>query len=314
MTQNLRPQGDRAFHHPVFGSRPAGLLLLIATACVAVSERQAAGEERPVGELGSPSRVVFDGAEAFPSDSLRAGLEFAPEFLDVSHPHAPLGPYLEWIEAKMRLGYRQGGFPETQIGAQHDKKAARIVVKVAEGPRYMCGAVKVSGVSVDLARDMVRRMTELSAHAKPMQPAFQFHDDPAQTKSPSDPRLGWGGETNMLWRKDQPAHFSEAAFHFAAVQATNVLREAGFLFPEVNVQVVPDKAARTADLHVQIVKTGPRAVVQRIELAGNQRNSREAVLRYLGLKPGLALTNGLVEALESVCGFSLLEPQTLQGK
>ena len=79
---------------------------------------------------------------------------------------------------------------------------------------------------------------------------------------------------------------------------TDPLAARGFLFPKVNVQVAPDKAARTAELRVEVLEEGPHAVIERVEIAGNKTNTAEAVLRYLDLKPGLELTSQLVSRIE----------------
>ena len=70
------------------------------------------------------------------------------------------------------------------------------------------------------------------------------------------------------------------------------------LFAKVNVQVVPDKTTRTAELQVQVLEEGPRAVIERVDVVGNRTNTAEAVLRYLDLKPGMALTSQLVSQIE----------------
>ena len=100
-----------------------------------------------VGEYYDLKRVVFEGAKTFPAEALRQGLKDTLDFFEISHPLAPRDAYLEAIERKLLLGYQHHGFAEAQIEARHDAKAGQIMVKVVEGPRFVCGGVRVNGVT-----------------------------------------------------------------------------------------------------------------------------------------------------------------------
>ena len=251
-----------------------------------------------VGDLGDLQRLTFEGAKSFSAESLRQALKTTRDFFEVSHPLAPLDAYLEAIEGKLRLGYQHQGFPETRIKARHDARAGRIVVKVEEGPSYMCGAVKVTGAQKMPAAAIAERLTSSQASTQAVEAAFNFMDKAPLSNPLTEAGSKEAGPAEVLWVKGAPAPFSEVDVRQMKTQVIDALHEHGFLFAKATVTVVPDKAARTAELQVEVLEEGPRGVIDRIELVGNKKNSPEAVLRYLDLKPGMELSSQLVATIE----------------
>jgi ankyrin repeat protein len=251
-----------------------------------------------VGDYYDVQRLDFEGAKAFPAEALRQGLRDTIDFFEISHPLAPLDAYLEAIQRKVLIGYQNHGFAEAQIEARHDAKAGRIVVKVAEGPRYVCGAVKVIGATNAPVAAIVERLTPSQVTTQAVHQAFQF-EDKAPATNPLTGELSEASEpAEASWVKGEPAPLSEIDLRQMKAQVTAVLHEHGFLSAKANLQAVPDKTARTAELQVEVLEEGPRAVIGRIEVTGNKKNSTEAVLRYLDLKPGMELPSQLVARIE----------------
>jgi len=251
-----------------------------------------------VGEYYDLKRVVFEGNQTFPAEALRQGLKDMLDFFEISHPLAPRDAYLEAIAQKLLLGYQHLGFAEAQIEARHDALAAQIKVKVVEGPRFVCGGVKVIGVTNVPAAAIIERLTLSPVATQSVQRAFAFQDI-APATSPLTGELSEQSEpAEAPWVKGEPAPFSEVDVRQMKAQVTAVLHEHGFLFAKANVLVVPDKAARTAELRAEVLAEGPRGVIDRIEVTGNKKNSTEAVLRYLDLKPGMELPSLLVARIE----------------
>jgi ankyrin repeat protein len=251
-----------------------------------------------VGEFYDLQRFVFEGAKTFPAEALRRALKGTRDFFEISHPLAPQDAYLEAIERKLLFGYQHHGFPEAHIEARHDARAGRIVVKVVEGSRYVCGGVKVTGVTNVPAAAIVERLMPSQAATQSVQQAFEFQDkapatNPLTVESPEEP-----GPSEARWVKGEPAPFSNVDLQQIKGRVTDVLRERGFLFPKANVLVVPDETARTAELQVDVLEEGAPGVIDRIEITGNKKNSAEAVLRYLDLKPGMELSSQLVARIE----------------
>jgi hypothetical protein len=251
-----------------------------------------------VGEFYDLQRIVFEGNKTFPAETLRQALKDTLDFFEISNPLAPRDAYLEAIERKLLLGYQHNGFPEAHIEARHDAKAARILVTVAEGPRYVCGGVKVTGATNVSAAAIIERLIPSQVTTQAVPQAFAFKDKAPATNPLTEGSSDDSEPPEPPWVKGEPAPFSNVDLRQMRAAVTDVLREHGFLFPKANVLVVPDNTARTAELQVEVLEEGPRGVVGQIEINGNKKNSTEAVLRYLDLKPGMELPSQLVARIE----------------
>src|SRR5262249_17661549 len=69
--------------------------------------------------------------------------------------------------------------------------------------------------------------------------------------------------------------------------------------PQLRVRTVLDRARGLADLRVEVLDEGIRGTVQEIELSGARTNSRQAVLEFLKLKPGMPLRADLVPTISN---------------
>jgi hypothetical protein len=251
-----------------------------------------------VGEFYDLQRFVFEGNKTFPAETLRQALKDTLDFFEISNPLAPRDAYLEAIERKLLLGYQHNGFPEAHIEARHDAKAARILVTMAEGPRYVCGGVKVTGATNVPAAAIIEQLIPSQVTTQAVPQAFAFEDKAPATNPLTERSSAEADPTEAPWVKGEPAPFSNVDLRQMREAVTAVLREHGFLFPKANVLVVPDKTAQRAELQVEVLETGQRGVVGQIEITGNKQNSTAAVLRYLDLKPGMELPSQLAARIE----------------
>jgi len=145
-----------------------------------------------VGGFGDVRRFVFEGAKAFSAEELRQGLQRSSDFFEISHQLAPQDAYLEAVAKKLQAGYQHQGFPEAQVTVKTDVKAGNVLVKVTEGPRYVCGAVKVTGTQKVPAAAIVQRLT-VAAAAHAGERVFDFRD-----KAPSNQALDESGAPTDL--------------------------------------------------------------------------------------------------------------------
>jgi ankyrin repeat protein len=251
-----------------------------------------------VGDFYDVQRFMFEGAKTFTPQTLREALRDTRDFFEVSHPSAPQDAYLENLQRKLLLGYQHHGFPEARIEARADARAGRVVVTVEEGSRYVCAGIKVSGVREVPATVIIERLTSSQASTQAVQRTFDFQDKAPATNPLTRALADEAAPDGASWIKGEPAPFSSPDLLRIKELVTGLLAARGFLFPKVNVQVVPDKAARTAELQVEVLEEGPHAVIERVNVVGNRTNTAEAVLRYLDLKPGMELTSQLVSRIE----------------
>ena len=66
----------------------------------------------------------------------------------------------------------------------------------------------------------------------------------------------------------------------------DALADLGYFFAKFNLDVEADAKTKTARLAIDILDEGPRAVLGDIEVTGNKVNSRDDIVKYLGLQPG----------------------------
>lgn len=232
---------------------------------------------RLVGDLGDPSRLGFAGLETFSSDAIRQALVWQLDFHLAAHPAAPLAEYLQSIQTLVLAGYRHGGFPEAKVTANLDDKGSNIVVKVTQGPRYLCGDIKVTGARSIPVAELTRQLAENFS------PLSASHTNLSLVVS---------------WAEGGDASFDDASLRSLLATVTNTLANLGYLFAKARVNVVPAPGSHTADLLVEIVDEGPKAVIGEIEIVGAKKNTREEILRYLKIAPGTSARGDTVQTAE----------------
>ena len=122
------------------------VLLLVLQARCAWGVEIPAGAPTRVGDLGDPARLSITGTQTFTEGEIRHALRADLDYLVASHPEATLAECLAALENRVRVGYLYCGFPDVAVQARFDASAGRIVAKVTEGPRFRCGALRVTGL------------------------------------------------------------------------------------------------------------------------------------------------------------------------
>ena len=232
-----------------------------------------AGAER-VGDLGHKECLAFEGTQAFSGMGIVSQMEMQLEFYSRSDPTAPLPDYLAWLEQIVRQGYQCAGFAKATVAAKADRKAQRIRVSVTEGPRFTRGAVKVTGLEPALTEQLMSRLRQAAALSEHAQgyglPCFAW---PWREGGhvPADPASVAGFERSVV------AALAELNRHQA----------------EARVELALDESHRLADLLIRVTKPGVVGTLDRIEVEGLRRNSREDLLSFLQLRPGMPLTGNV---------------------
>ena len=108
-----------------------------------------------VGELSDLSRAIFVGNQAFTADALRRGLRADLDCVIAIQPSVRLDECLRTLESRMLAGYQHAGFPDAAVRAENDAAARHIILRIAEGPRFLCGQVRVTGLKT-LDRETVQ--------------------------------------------------------------------------------------------------------------------------------------------------------------
>ena len=258
---------------------------------------QLAGEL--VGDRGSPDRLVFEGNHAYTREEILAGLGVRTDFYLVAHPAAPLSNYLAAVQDRVRSGYQRGGFPEVAVATSLDKNATGIVVRVNEGPRYRCGEIRVTGGPKSANEAMRSRLVEatMGIGSRGPETKGKFID-----RFASPQKTNPGRETNcwaVTWSSGAPAPFDEDALDELTRRTQEAMAGLGYFNARMALKRIPDNVRGQAELQIEIEDAGPKGVIQQLEVTGNRRNTRQQVLTFLDLKPGMEITATTVEYLEN---------------
>lgn len=250
--------------------------LLLIAALLAASPALRAQEF--VADMGSLEALHFEGAKSFTPEALRKGLQSDLDFLLAAHPAASLHDYLRTIKKRLTEGYLRAGFPEVVVSTTDTDNGTdtgrRIVVKISEGPRFMCGDIRVTGARKVPADFFVRHLKKIGA------------------LSPTN-------DSGIRWTNSVGAPFSGTTLWFISRYATNAFLNHGFAAPRFEVKLTPDPRRGVADLILDIKDEGPKTFIGEIDILGAHTNSTESIIRYLGLKTGQPVQGDLPEALNA---------------
>jgi hypothetical protein len=256
--------------------RNAAVLLPIAALLLTAAGRVPDIEEPGVvGDLGEPSYFIFRGAATFSPEALAGALESNVKFLLASRPQAPFGKFLSTLQQLMLRGYRHSGFADARIDIKLNQRANAVEVVVDEGPRYIAGDVEIVGAKVLPVEAVLRRL---------MEPSSEQVDATGAATEPQEP----------IWKKGKPAAFDGPSIARLAREVTAALKDFGFFFTKLDVTVEPDRVTHTAKLRIAVLDEGPQGVIGDIVVTGNLRDSREDILGYLQLRPGLAFDQDVI--------------------
>lgn len=260
-------------------------LMLAVLPGVLAASLAGAGTVRQVGELGRPERLTFHGVHAYPVEVIRRALEADMDFQRAATPTAPLADYIKTVRKQVRAGYRRWGFPNARVELQADATVGELKVTVTEGRRYASGEVRVTG-GRNVARDeLVRRLTKPHTLTR----KTLTHGDAQGKGAPSEVRQG-SENVQPVWVPGHPAPMAERSIKWLTRAVRESLKEMGYFFPDVGVEVVKGMDGRTAHLVVVIRDEGPKGIIEKIEVKGLERIPRKALLAYLELKPGMAFS------------------------
>jgi len=236
-----------------------------------------------VGVYGDPQRLVVTGTATIPTAAIRRALQDDFDVLLAAHPMGPLEAYAQTVRSKVLTGYRHEGFADARVSVQPNRDIIRLEVSVEEGPRCTAGDVKIVGLKTIDAKGFLRRLTE------PFPPANAVcrsaAGDGEQLEGPWFDKDGKRVELqDPIWEPGEPAPFDRPTRAKLNREIKRALADFGRFFAEFTVDVVVDPDGQTAHLAVDVTNEGPEALLGPIEIVGNKRDDRQAVLDYLDLK------------------------------
>jgi len=250
------------------------VLLLVLPAHCAWGVEIPTGAPTRVGDVGDPARLSIEGVHTFTEGDIRHGLQTDLDYLVAAHPEATLSECLAALEDRIRAGYRDGGFPDVAVQSRFDVSAGRIVTKVTEGPRYRCGALRVTGLKALPITDseFTRRFAEKLS--------------PASNQTTPAPGI---------WKTGAPVSFTADSLANYTAAASNTFAALGRFAATFKVEIQLQPASGDASLAVIVDDEGPAALLRDIEVVGNKKNRSEAVIGFLGLIKSRQINLDLIE-------------------
>ena len=189
----------------------------------------------PAG-LREIERLVFEGVESGTVSDIRDALAIDFEVALAAHPDASLSGCLRAVETATLLGYHHSGFRDAKVTAAYDEQQERIVVRVAEGERHLCGDVNITGAEHADAAALVKAISQ-----------------PAELKTP--------------WVNDRPAPFDDSTMREIRKRLKDAFAAQAFFSPAFGVRIVAEPGEKAATLEVAISEEGPRAEIGEITLS-----------------------------------------------
>jgi len=297
------------------GLRHAAAFVL---ACAFVGGPAGSARAATVDALGDCAGIVVRGLETLAPEQLLEPLSVDADVIWQSRPHADRDAFITTVVAKSTAALEHAGFAEPRVAATVEPVhgAERLVLDVTEGPRYLAGSVAVDGLPDDLATRLVEWLLQprppIGAHAAPK-------------RSTADSSVQWLSADGFpveperpVWPQSGPATCDALTLHDAQVAVARFLREEGYLGiapvpprrtharptaesrrarqaaaaavaePPFEVSLRPDGDAM--DLVVTVRRLPPLARLRGIDIPAACRTTEAAVARYLGIEPGVPVT------------------------
>jgi TPR repeat protein len=249
-----------------------GVLLLLASA-LGWEAGAAPAKPEAVGDLGGEARLVLEGNKAYSQNNILKTLGGTLEFHLLSHPTAPLADYLAWIEKTVLRGYQRDGFAAARVTAKADRKARQIRVRVTEGTRFLCGETKVTGLDKAFTEQLKARLREAA--------------DTNITPKVGTPVFYWP------WKEGEPALADAVSLADLERSVPEAMAELNRYQAEARAELSLNKSRRRADLLIRVTKPGVAGILEEIAVTGLKANTRDELLAFLQLRPGMALTGNV---------------------
>lgn len=241
--------------------------IALAALCNAGSGR---AQDHGIAKLGRPPRLEIQGAQAFKVEEIRDRLLGDLDVANACYPTTSVDDLCALLTAKTREAYLYAGFADVAIQTTASTNDEQLEMSIAEGQKYLAGEVVVRGAnSVDAAA----LIQELIAA-------------PSQADAASKKR-------RTRWEAGDVARSDARTVSRLRNEIEKILLERGRTGVQFNVEIVPDPNLSVAALVISFSDEGTDAILDEILVSGNEKNSHDEVLAFLGLQPGMACRGDL---------------------
>ena len=252
-----------------------------------------------VGDLSDAKNIDIRGAETFAADEIRSKLGADFELQRLAFPDSQLQPFVALLQDKVAEGYRRAGFAEVKVAAKVDPRSHKVVVTVAEGRRFVWGEIRIEGAKAIPVAELARLVTTRRPKERAAADWPRMANPPPLPAGTAASSVSAGAMTKLMsrlssdnkpaWDKGKPAPFDRETRKTIRGRVKDALAYLGFYQTWFHCEVAADSSGTTASLLVSVYQEGPKATVEKIDVFGNRRNTRDEIIGYLGVKAGMPL-------------------------
>ncbi len=281
------------------------------------------GKPDRIGRFSNPREITFVGNEQISAKAIHSALSESSNFILASHPLAPFDPYLKDLQWWLHQGYLASGFPNPKVEVAWDDTKKTIVAKIEEGPRYRQGNIKVRGAKIVDAETIRTGLTyiEMAKRKKPDREGVILGSLIKKKQLPTDqlkeyvdqvfPGLldlaaaeqGEPDPLNLLieafgvvadenpgfWEEGDWANYVPVIMTRGKMKVFSLYAKEGLIFVDYEVRMELSKETGLVDLIVDIKDEGGPSILGKIHIKGHEENTRDEILKYLGIEEGMAL-------------------------
>lgn len=261
----------------------SGCVFFAAVLATALSQAATGGEAARVGAYGEPTQLAIEGAQTYKPDEIVRALAADLDVAYASCADRPLAELKALLADKVREAYSSDGFADVRVSIRQEP--SRLVLAIAEGRRFLAGEIRVSGAqSVDV-QSLIDGLTEKRRTRSLENEITEIRD-------------GRPEKRRRLWPVGEYAPLGELARDGYRGQVENLLHDQGYFGGRFSLSSEIDRQRGTASLQIVFADEGVRHTARDLAITGGERNSREAVLNYVGLFDDTVLTAELRSQIE----------------
>jgi hypothetical protein len=258
----------------------------------AEGKKKPTAAERTKGTWRDPEQLTVKGAKRFKVEEIRDGLMNCFEVWDAVHPLAAPYEYPKLLAERCREGYRHAGFSEVQVEGRFSDDYSGVVLTIQEGPESFCGNVKIEGALHFQPHELAKWLTNKQppAGARPTSFADTEHGTFATWvyEDGSEAKL-----EEPAWEVAMPVRGDELGRQKLEATIARGLAELGLPWAKFEWSLTDDKKPNFKELQIKIAEEGPLAIAEEIEVVGNERDSADDIIKYLGVDRGVVLRDSL---------------------
>lgn len=251
----------------------------------------------PLGLLGDPEALQFEGNQAITDERLRDTLRRDWLVQVGAAPSADRAAYAALVQRRLATGYASWGFPHPGVAVTLPEDGEVVRVAISEGERYTAGRIEITGDEAVDRPALIRWLTQARAGA-----AFQVVVARDGKITIRDTRMAVPDGSSdddsrpAAWIEGTPVRFHDTSYGAIRSAVRHGLLAQGL--PNATFEVdVEQQADLTALLRVSVTTAGRPAFIETIKVDGLKRHERADLLAACGLEDGMRLDPESVGAI-----------------